>query len=75
LLQTSASAISSQASRVAELDERKLRLEEARIEREGEIEARRIKVEEDERHGYSATRIGKRKWRDCELRLRKPRPN
>jgi hypothetical protein len=47
LLQTSASAISSQASRVAELDERKLRLEEARIEREGEIEARRIKVEED----------------------------
>jgi hypothetical protein len=32
LLQTSASAIS---SRVAELDERKLRLEEARIEREG----------------------------------------
>jgi hypothetical protein len=47
LMQMSASAISSQASRVAELDERKLRLEEARIEREGEIEMRRIKVEED----------------------------
>jgi hypothetical protein len=47
LLQMSSSAISSYASRVAELDERKLRLEEARIEREGEIEARRIKVEED----------------------------
>jgi hypothetical protein len=47
LLQTSASAISSQASRVAELYERKLRLEEAKIEREGEIETRRIKVEED----------------------------
>jgi hypothetical protein len=47
LLQTSASAIYLQASRVSELDERKLRLEEARIEREGEIETRRIKVEED----------------------------
>jgi hypothetical protein len=47
LLQKSASAISSQASRVAEVDERKLRLEEGRIEREGEIEKRRIKVEED----------------------------
>jgi hypothetical protein len=42
LLQTSASAISLQASRVSELDERKMRLEEARIEREGEIEMRRI---------------------------------
>jgi hypothetical protein len=48
LLQTSASAISSQAIRVAELDERKLRLGEARIEREGEIETRRIKVEDRE---------------------------
>jgi hypothetical protein len=47
LLQTSASAISLQVSRVAELDERNLRLEEAIIEREGEIETRRIKVEED----------------------------
>jgi hypothetical protein len=47
LLQTSASAISSQASRVAELDEMKLRLKEARIEREGEIETRRITVEGD----------------------------
>jgi hypothetical protein len=47
LLQTSASAISSQASRVYELEERKLRLEEARIEREGEIATRRIKLEED----------------------------
>jgi hypothetical protein len=33
LLQTSASVISSQESRVDELDERKLRLEEARTER------------------------------------------
>jgi hypothetical protein len=32
---------------VAELDERKLILEEARNEREGETEARRINVEED----------------------------
>jgi hypothetical protein len=47
LLQTSASAISTQASRVAEVGERKLRLEEGIIEREGEIEKRRIKVEED----------------------------
>jgi hypothetical protein len=47
LLQKSASAISSQARRVAEVDERKLRLEEGRIEREGEIEKRRVKVEED----------------------------
>jgi hypothetical protein len=47
LLQKSASPISSQASRVAEVDERKLRLEEGRIEREGEIEKRRIEVEED----------------------------
>jgi hypothetical protein len=46
-MQASASAISSQASRVAEVDERKLRLEEGRIERDGEIEKRRIKVEED----------------------------
>jgi hypothetical protein len=35
LMQTSASAISSQVSRVAEVEERKLRLEEGRIEREG----------------------------------------
>jgi hypothetical protein len=47
LLQTSASAISSQANRVAELDERKLRLEEAVIDIEGEIETRRIKVSEN----------------------------
>jgi hypothetical protein len=47
LLQTSASAISSQASRVAQLGESKLRLEDARIEREGVIGTRRIKVEED----------------------------
>jgi hypothetical protein len=47
LLQKRASAISSQASRVAEADEGKLRMEEGRIEREGEIEKRRIKMEED----------------------------
>jgi hypothetical protein len=28
-----------------------------------------------ERHGYSATRIGKRKWKNCELRLRNLNPN
>jgi hypothetical protein len=43
LLQTSASAISSQASHVIEVDEGKLRLEEAKIEREREIEKRRLR--------------------------------
>jgi hypothetical protein len=28
-----------------------------------------------ERHGYGATRIGKRKWKNCESRLRKLKPN
>jgi hypothetical protein len=62
LRQMSALAISSQESRVAALEESKLRLEEARIERDGEIETRRIKVKQ-----YREARLQRNEDRQAQM--------